>query len=92
LNFVRSLESNLGKAFRLADGAGYHGDAGYFRTEYAKTLAVTAEDVKRVANKYLTRGRVVLSVVPTGQLGQAARPDQSLRVTEYDAKKPEGGQ
>ena len=91
LNFVRSLESNLGKAFRLADGAGYHGDAGYFRTEYAKTLAVTAEDVKRVANKYLTRGRVVLSVVPTGQLDQAARPDQSLRVTEYDAKKPEGG-
>ena len=90
LNFVRSLESNLGKAFRLSDGAGYHGDAGYFRTEYKKTLSVTAEDVKRVANKYLTRGRVVLSIVPTGKLDQAARPDQSTRVTEYDEKKPEG--
>jgi zinc protease len=92
LSFVRSLESNLGKAFRLTDGAGYHGDAGYFRTEYKKTLSVTADDVKRVANKYLTRGRVVLSVVPTGKLDQAARPEQSIRVTEYDAKKPEGGQ
>jgi zinc protease len=91
LSFVRSLESNLGKAFRLSDGAGYHGDAGYFRTEYKKTLSVTAEDVKRVANKYLTRGRVVLSVVPVGKLDQAAKPDQSTRVTEYDEKKPEGG-
>ena len=54
LAFVSGLESNLGKAFQLADGAGYHGDAGYFRTEYQKTLSVTADDVKRVANKYLT--------------------------------------
>jgi zinc protease len=91
LNFVQSLESNLGKAFRLADGAGYHGDPGYFRTEYQKTLGVTAADVKHVANKYLTRGRVVLSVVPIGKVDQAARPDQSKRVTDYDAKKPEGG-
>ena len=91
LNFVSGLESNLGKSFRLADGAGYHGDAGYFRTEYKKTLSVTAEDVKRVANKYLTRGRVVLSVVPAGKLTDAAKPDQSQRVTDYDTKKPEGG-
>jgi zinc protease len=91
LGFVSNLESNLGKAFQLADGAGYHGDAGYFRTQYKKTLSVTAEDVKRVANKYLTGGRVVLSIVPEGKLDQAARPDQSKRVTDYDAKKPEGG-
>ena len=91
LNFIRSLESNLGKSFRLTDGAGYHGDAGYYRTEYKQTLSVTAADVKRVANKYLTRGRVVLSVVPAGKLDQAAKPDQSKRVTDYDAKKSEGG-
>jgi len=91
LSFVRSLESNLGKAFRLSDGAGYHGDAGYFRTEYKKTLSVTVEDVKRVANKYLTGGRVVLSVVPVGKLDQAAKPEQSTRVTDYDEKKPGGG-
>jgi zinc protease len=91
LSFVQSLESNLGKAFRLTDGAGYHGDAGSFRADYKKTLSVTTEDVKRVANTYLTRGRVVLSVVPTGKLDQAAKPDESKRVTDYDAKKSEGG-
>ena len=90
LAFVRGLESNLGKSFRLADGAGYHGDPGIFRSEFQKTLAVTADDVRRVANKYLTGGRVVLSVVPEGKTDQAAKPDRSARVTDYDAKKPEG--
>ena len=80
LSFVRGLESNLGKAFQLASGATFNGDAGYYRTEYEKTLAVTPADVQRVANKYLTGGRVVLSVVPTGQIAQAARPADSKRV------------
>ena len=40
----------------LSDGAGFHGDPGYFRTEYSKGQSVTAADVKRVANKYLTEG------------------------------------
>ena len=81
LDFVRGLESNLGKAEILATGAGFHGDAGYFRTEYQKTIGVTAADVKRVANQYLTAGRVVLSIVPTGQTAQAARPADSRNVT-----------
>ncbi len=54
LSFVSSLEDNLSKAFTLADGVGYHNDAGFFQTRYTKTLAVTPADVKRVANKYLT--------------------------------------
>jgi zinc protease len=80
LSFVRGLESNLGKAFQLAAGAAIHGDPGYFRTEYQKTLAVTPADVQRVANRYLTSGRVVLSVVPTGQIDQAAKPAESRKV------------
>jgi zinc protease len=67
---------------RLSDGAGYHKDPGYFRTEYAKSQSVTADDVKRVANKYLTTGRVVLSVVPLGRLDQAAKPAESQKVTD----------
>ena len=79
LAFVRGLESNLGKAMRLADGAGFHGDPGYFRTEYSKRQAVTADDVKRVANKYLTKGRIVLSIVPMGKLDLAAKPAKARR-------------
>jgi zinc protease len=82
LSFVRGLESNLGKAMRLASGAGLHGDPGHFREEYQKTLAVTAADVKRVANQYLTRGRVVLSVVPLGKPDLAAKPGESRKITD----------
>ena len=80
LRFVSGLESNLGKSFQLLSGAVFHGDAGYFRTEYEKTLAVTAADVKRVANKYLTPERIVLSIVPAGKTDQAAGPSESTSV------------
>ncbi|HET9942361.1 MAG TPA: insulinase family protein, partial [Terriglobia bacterium] len=76
-DFVSGLQSNLGKSMTLADGAGIHKNPGYFQTEYQKMLAVTAADVQRVANKYLTRGRVVLSIVPLGQPGQAAKAAES---------------
>ncbi len=80
LSFVRGLESNLGKAFQLANGAAIHGDPGHFRIDYQKTLAVTPADIRRVANKYLTAGRVVLSVVPTGQIDQASKAAESSKV------------
>ena len=82
LGFLRGLESNLGKAERLIDGAVFHGDPGYFRTDYQKTLSVTAADVKRVANAYLAKGRVVLSVVPQGKKDQASKPGESETVTQ----------
>jgi zinc protease len=80
LQFVSGLQSNLGKALRLADGAGVHGNAAQYQIDYAKSLAVTAGDVKRVANKYLTRGRVVLSIAPMGKLDQASKAAESRRV------------
>jgi zinc protease len=87
LSFVRSLESNLGKANRLSNNAGFYSDPGYFREEYKKTLSVTPDDVKRVANKYLTRGRVVLSVVPLGKLDQASKPGESKKITGEEASR-----
>jgi len=81
LSFLRGLESNLNKAMVLCYGASFHGDPGYFRKQYEKYKAVTAADVTRVANKYLTGGRVVLSVVPVGKADQASKPDQSKLVT-----------
>jgi len=80
LSFVSGLQSNLAKAMRLADGAGFHGNAAQYQIDYAKSLAVTAADVKRVSNKYLTRGRVVLSIVPEGKTDQASKPAESKPV------------
>jgi zinc protease len=90
LAFLSGLQSNLGKAMQLCYGAGFHGDPGYFKTDYQKTLAVTAADVKRVANKYLTRGRVVLSVVPDGKPQMASKAADSRKVTgAEDTPRPE---
>jgi len=87
---VRGLESSLGKAMNLAGGAAYHGDAGYYRTAYQKSTSVTAADVSRVANKYLTKGRVVLSVVPIGKSDEASKLAESKKVTgAEDTPRPE---
>lgn len=90
LAFVRGLESNLGKAMRLCDSAGFHADPGYYRTAFQKSMAVTAADVKRVANKYLTKGRIVLSVVPNGKPEEASKLAASSKVTgAEDTPRPE---
>ncbi len=79
--FVSGLESNLGKAELLLRGSVFHGDAGYYRKLYAGITSVTAADVKRVANKYFTPGRVVLSIVPVGKADDAANAAMSRKVT-----------
>jgi zinc protease len=85
LEFVSGLESNLQKADMLADGFVFHGDPGFYKKEYAESESVTPAEVKRVANRYLTRGRVVLSVVPIGKKDEASKPDQSVTVTDAGA-------
>jgi zinc protease len=79
--FVSNLESTLGKGEMLNTGLVFFGDPGYFKTQYTRLKAVTAADVKRVANKYLTGGRVVLSVVPQGKTDLASKATASTRVT-----------
>ena len=79
LAFLNGIQSNLGKARQLTNGAGYYGDPGAFKKDYQATLAVTAADVKRVAGKYLTKGRVVLSVVPSGKTDLAAKGSEVVR-------------
>jgi zinc protease len=83
LSFLSQLESNLGKAVRLAIGEAFdHNPDQAFAVDYQKYQAVTAADVKRVANKYLGAGRVVLSVVPVGKKDQASKPEASVTVSQ----------
>jgi zinc protease len=91
LSFLNELQSNLNKAFRLANDQVFFKDPTYSITvDFPKTQAVTAADVKRVANKYLGKARIVLSDVPTGKLDLAARADKSTVVTDpYTEKTPE---
>jgi zinc protease len=87
-----SLESMLGKAQTLASGWIYHNDPAWYAKNVAEAMAVTAADVKRVANMYLGPNRIVLSAVPTGKRELASHADQSTPVTSQFASKQEVGQ
>jgi zinc protease len=80
LGAVATLESGLGRAETLANGSVFFNDPEYYRKRLLTTAAVTAAEVKRVANTYLTNGRVVLSIVPIGKTDQASKPEASTKV------------
>jgi zinc protease len=83
LQFLNGLQSNLGKAFQLAEDQTFFNDPSYtFRIAYPRTQAVTAADIKRVANKYLGNARIVLSNVPLGKPELASHADKSTVVTD----------
>jgi zinc protease len=82
-NFINGLQSNLGKATQLAEGQTFYNDPSFnFRVRLPRELAVTAADIKRVANKYLTNARIVLSNVPVGKTELASHADKSTVVTD----------
>ncbi len=69
--FVFGLQSNLSRAKQLAEFELYWGNAELIRAELGRYLAVTAEDVKRVAGEYFAAtNRTVLDVVPTEAEGE----------------------
>jgi zinc protease len=89
-SFIDGLQSNLGKASQLAQNQAFFNDPSFgFRTQYARAQAVTAADIKRVANKYLTSKRVVLSTVPIGKTDLASHADKSSVVTDPLTEKSE---
>ncbi len=85
------LQSMLGKAVTLASGWIYHGDPSWYATDIAETRAVTAADVKRVADTYLGADRIVLSAVPMGKRNLASHADQSTPITSPFASTQEVG-
>ena len=64
-NFITSNSTIQGIAESLADYHMYFGDANLINTELERYLKVTREDIRRVAQKYLSRdNRVVLYYLP----------------------------
>jgi predicted Zn-dependent peptidase len=73
--FVLGLQSNLSRAMRLGEFELYFGDANLLNTEPERYLAVTVEDVKRVAKQYFaSTGRTVLDVMPPSAASQEKKP------------------
>lgn len=73
---VTGLQFTQAKAEQLADGETMDKSPLSFVTDLTHYSAVTPADVQRVAKKYLSASRVVLSMVPAGKLDMAAKPTE----------------
>jgi len=63
--FVFGLQSNMSRSQRLAEYELYWGDANLLKLELDHYLAVSADDIKRVAGRYFEASqRTVLDVLP----------------------------
>jgi len=65
--FLDQISSVLGKSDRLAEYNYFAGTPDYIQQDAARYDRVTAADVQRVAAQYLTKPKVVLTVVPQGK-------------------------
>ncbi|MEQ1922735.1 MAG: pitrilysin family protein, partial [Pyrinomonadaceae bacterium] len=62
---IFGLQTVLGKGQQLVTSAGYINKPNYFQANLDRYRAVTAADVVRVANEYLTGNRFVMSYIPS---------------------------
>ncbi|MBI6120873.1 M16 family metallopeptidase [Salegentibacter maritimus] len=82
-NFYNSISSVLGKGFQLAQYQIFANDPNYINKDVEKILAVTAEDVMRVYNKYIkAKNYVATGFVPKGQIELALENSTEADVAE----------
>jgi zinc protease len=70
-----SLQVKLARADTLAHDQIFTGDPVFYAAHANAAPRVTPADVQRVAAKYLTSSRVVMNLVPAGQIGTISKPD-----------------
>jgi predicted Zn-dependent peptidase len=100
-DMVRTLGSNMGIVFNLGFAATIRGDWRTYLSDIEKVKQVTAEDVSRVASKYLTsKNRTVATLVKVEEDGNAegngAPPAESKDgspppATKAKAESPQAG-
>ena len=68
-DYINTRETTLGKAEELHHYDMFHGSVAEINTDLERYLAVTADDIRRVATTYLDPANAVVIVVKTA--GQA---------------------
>ncbi|WP_081212065.1 M16 family metallopeptidase [Salegentibacter sediminis] len=86
-DFYNSLSSVLGKGFQLAQYQIFANDPNYINKDVEKILAVTADDVQRVFEKYLyNQNYIATSFVPKDQKDLALEASIEADITEEEIK------
>ncbi len=86
---IRSLSTQFARADTLAHGEIFAGDPIAYAKQVDRARALTPADVQSAAARYLTRGRVVMSLVPAGRLDLVSKP--SLPYTNATPQSPARG-
>lgn len=86
---VFGLQTVLSKADALNANAVFYGKPDRFQEELDEYRKVTPEDVSRVANKYLTRNRLVMSIVPGKKPAPEATAEENKPTSTPSSKKAE---
>jgi zinc protease len=71
---VSSLETRFARADTLAHGEIFAGDPVAYAKQVTAARALTPGDVQRAIARYLTTGRLVMSLVPAGKLDLISKP------------------
>ena len=76
-NFISNMQSSLSRAVILGQYATYYNDPSLINSRLDKVMAVTKEDVQRVANKYLLEAnRTVVITMPKAKTSAATSTGQ----------------
>jgi zinc protease len=75
---ITSLQSRFARADTLAQGEQWAGDPVAYASQVDRANTVTHADLLRVADKYLTPNRVVLSMIPAGKLDLVSKPERKF--------------
>ncbi|HEV8496541.1 MAG TPA: pitrilysin family protein [Gemmatimonadaceae bacterium] len=72
---VVSIETRFARADTLAHGEIFAGDPIAYAKQVTAARAVTPADVQAAVKRYLTTGRLVMSLVPAGKLDLVSKPN-----------------
>ncbi len=75
VNAATSLQLHVERADTLAHDEVFAGDASSYATQTNAAVGLSPLDVQAAARRYLTKGRVVMSLIPAGKLDLVSKPD-----------------
>ncbi len=83
---IYGMQTNLGKADQMNAYATFLNKPNYFQADLDRYSKVTAADVQKAANKYLTKDRFVMSFVPRTSSAKSAAKTAANSPTSKAAK------
>jgi hypothetical protein len=72
---ITQLQTRAARADTLAHGELFAQDPVAYAKQVNATFALAPSDIQRVAKRYLSAARVVMSMVPAGKLDLISRPE-----------------